>query len=56
MTYKPEWPSEVTRPSQGHGLFQQLPSTWKEHRKPDQDALKKRVAAIYAGKSSQRTI
>lgn len=54
MTYTPEWPSKATTPAQG--LLQHLPSTWKEDkRKPDQDALKKRVAAIYAGKNSQRT-
>lgn len=54
MTYTPEWPSKVTTFAQGLLQFQESTFRPKE-KKPDQDALKKRVAAIYAGNNSQRT-
>lgn len=55
MTYSPEWPSQVTTRAQGLTQFQESTFRPKE-KKPDQDALRQRVANLYAGKNSQRTI
>lgn len=55
MTYTPEWPSQVTTGAKGLPQFQE--STFKtKETKPDQDALKKRVAALYAGKANRPTL
>lgn len=50
MTYTPEWPAKVT--SRPQGLFQFQESTFRpKEKKPDQDALRQRIANLYAGKT-----